>query len=406
MRIGDRIPQSTKVTPTDGNVIQVESTSWNTASVSPIVITHSDTDVTRIVLEPVLVDNPHDSSKSVSFKLVYEKRKKGDDYPTEKVTPRSVKAGEVMEMTFDTTATQSLFQNLTTLYEMYNANGIPFGQATYARVDSAFRNFLDIMQNDPSAARMIGNKDNFELVKELLKLITQAESLESLSNALKNLQSDSISSLSDSVSCERLNRAIELIQSNMNNSKEEFWQSEVFTEHQWVLAQLFSSPCTIFQEKAYVGGKSIGNAHGNVCDFIYQNKLSGNVVLIEIKTPEADIIHSAYRDTYSFTYEMSGAVNQVINYRDKLMKEYNNLFISSFQPFTAFMPKCVVIIGKLSTMDPHEKAAFENYRNSLSNVEIVTFDEVLQRLIDLRDVFSAELPNDDDESFDFEDYPF
>lgn len=404
MKISDICARSTSNTPTDGNVIQVESTSWNSAKVSPIVLQHSDSDVTRILLEPLLVDNPHDHSKSVKVKLVYEKRKKGEQYPTEKITRRSIKNGEVMEMTLDSTATQALMQNLNSLYEMYAANGIHCGQTTYTRVDGIFRSFLDIIRTNPSAARLIGNKENFALVKELLRLITQAESLESLSDALKALQDDSIASLSETVSFERLNRVISLMQDNMGNSKEEFWQKDIFTEHQWVLAQLFSTPCTILGDKVYVGGKGIGNKHGNVCDFIYQNKLSGNVILIEIKTPEAKIIQGKYRDTYSFTSELSGAVNQVINYRDKLMKEYNNISANSEQEFAAFNPKCVVIIGKLEGMNPSEKAAYENYRNSLNNIEIITFDEILQRLIDLRDVFATvDATMDDDE---IQDFPF
>ena len=249
MKISDICARSTSNTPTDGNVIQVESTSWNSAKVSPIVLQHSDSDVTRILLEPLLVDNPHDHSKSVKVKLVYEKRKKGEQYPTEKITRRSIRNGEVMEMTLDSTATQALMQNLNSLYEMYAANGIHCGQTTYTRVDGIFRSFLDIIRTNPSAARLIGNKENFALVKELLRLITQAESLESLSDALKALQDDSIASLSETVSFERLNRVISLMQDNMGNSKEEFWQKDIFTEHQWVLAQLFSTPCTILGDK-------------------------------------------------------------------------------------------------------------------------------------------------------------
>ena len=55
-------------------------------------------------------------------------------------------------------------------------------------------------------------------------------------------------------------------------------------------------------------------------------------------------------------------------------------------------------------MNPSEKAAYENYRNSLNNIEIITFDEILQRLIDLRDVFATvEATMDDD---DIQDFPF
>lgn len=40
------------------------------------------------------------------------------------------------------------------------------------------------------------------------------------------------------------------------DGKEEFWQQTVFNENQWVLAQIFSCPCTIYAQKAFVGGKS------------------------------------------------------------------------------------------------------------------------------------------------------
>lgn len=373
-----------------GSTIHVESTSAVSASVSPFILKHSDTDVTRIVLEPSLIENSKDDSKSVEVKLIYEKRKKGNNYPTESITPRIVKVGEVMELPLDTTATLSLYRALSTLYALYEEHGIPYGQATYKRIDGIFQNFLDIIQQDPSAARMIGNKDNFKLVKELLRLITQTDSTESLAKALQNLQSDSISNLSDTLNFERLSRAISLIEKNLTNNREEFWQKDVFTEYQWVLAQLFSSPCTIFQEKAYVGGKSINNKNGNICDFLYQNKISSNIILIEIKTPQTKIIQAPYRDTYSFTTEMSGAVNQVLNYRDSLIKEYNNMRGNTDEPFIVFNPKCVVVIGQISGMNQGQCAAFENYRNSLNNIEIITFDEILQRLKDLRDVFSKD----------------
>jgi len=372
-----------------GSGIEVESTSAFTASVTSKVLSQSDTDVTRLIFEPTFVDNIHDSNKCISGKLIYEKRSKGDKYPTDKIAPRNIKTGEIMEISMDTTAVLTLFQYLSTLYEMYSEDGIPYGNASYKRIDSSFNGFLNIIQNDPSAARMIGKPENFELVKTLLQLITRSDSTKALSNALKNLQGDSIANLSESVSTERLDRIITIIEDNLENDNEEFWQTTVFKNNQWILAQLFSSPCTIFQDKAYVGGKGINNRNGNLCDFLYQNQLSQNVALIEIKTPQTGIIQGAYRNTYSFTTEMSGAVNQVINYKDSLMKSYNSLSGDDSKPFYAFNPKCVVIIGSLSALNKGQLAAFENYRNSLNNIEIITFDEILLKLKDLRNVFDS-----------------
>lgn len=146
------------------------------------------------------------------------------------------------------------------------------------------------------------------------------------------------------------------------------------------------------QDKAYVGGKGINNSGGNLCDFIYQNSLSQNVALIEIKTPCTELIGNQYRGTYSFSYELSGAINQVLNYRDKLTKEYYSLCHQSSEPFEVLSPKCVVIIGKMASLTPGQVAAFENFRNSLSNVLILTFDELYQRIVDLIAVLS-ESPN-------------
>lgn len=252
----------------------------------------------------------------------------------------------------------------------------------------AFRQFLSIIQNDPSAARMIGNEENFDLVKTLLRLITQTESLESLKKSLMELQDDNLQHLTTTLNIEKLQRVATLMADNLDNNSEEFWQTTAFKENQWVLAQIFACPCTIFSDKAYVGGKGVDNSGGNLCDFIYQNRLSQNVALIEIKTPCTEIIGNSYRGTYSFSHELSGAVNQVLNYRDNLTKSYYTICHQSASQFEVLSPKCVVIIGKLASMNSTQIAAFESFRNSLSGVQILTFDELYQRVIDLIAILS------------------
>ena len=294
-----------------------------------------------------------------------------------------------MEFQLDTSETYELYQGLKQLYTLYEEMGeIPYGTATFARVDSSFRQFLSIIQSDPSAARMIGNEDNYELVKTLLRLITQTDSLDSLKKSLEELQDENIQHLTTSLNIERLQRVATLMRDNLNNDSEEFWQTTVFKENQWVLAQIFACPCTIFADKAYVGGKGINNSGGYLCDFIYQNSLSQNVALIEIKTPCTEIIGNQYRGTHSFSYELSGAVNQVLNYRDNLTKEYYSLLRQSSEPFEVISPKCVVIIGKIASMNQGQVAAFENFRNSMNNVLIITFDELYQRITDLISILS------------------
>lgn len=387
------------------DTVDVISTSSVTAEASPIVL--NQTDFLRFKFLPTLVNNEKEPQKSVSGKLLYEKKRKNDGlFPSDsqtgiKVTRGSVKVGDWTELQLNTSETYELYTGLRRLYDLYEHMGtIPYGSATYARVDSSFKQFLSIIQTDPSAARMIGNEENYDLVKTLLRLITQTDSRESLQKSLAELQEDNLQHLTSSLNIEKLQRIATLMENNLNNSSEEFWQATVFKENQWVLAQIFACPCTIFADKVYVGGKRIKNSGGNLCDFIYQNSLSQNIALIEIKTPCTDIIGRQYRGTYSFSYELSGAVNQVLNYRDKLTKEYYTLCHQSEVTFEVMTPKCVVIIGKLLGLTTDQVAAFENFRNSLSNIIILTFDELYQRIKDLISVLLEEdtLPEPEAES--------
>lgn len=380
-----------------GDTIDIISTSSVTADASPIKLSASD--LTRIRFIPKLVKNPNEPEKSVSGKLCYEKKHRRENFfPSDIVPPPkdnriskgSCKVGDWMEIELNTSETFELYLGLKKLYELYeDMGGIPYGYASYTRVDSSFKDFLSIIQSDPSAARMIGDEDNYELVKILLRLITQAESHESLKKSLSELQDDNLQQLTSSLSIERLQRIAVLMQENLDNDDEEFWQTAVFRENQWILAQIFSSPCTIFDEKAYVGGKNLSNAGGNLCDFIYQNRLSQNVALIEIKTPCTDIIGRKYRGTFSLSDELSGAVNQVLNYKDKLTKTYYSIYMNSSAPFEVFNPKCVVVIGKMSLLTHEQVGTFENFRNSMNNVTIITFDELRQKIVDLVEILSS-----------------
>lgn len=386
-------PSPDKPRETDGTSIDVVSTSAYTAAVSPIIL--NSTDIIRTKFEPNLVKNEKEPQKSISGKLIYEKKRKTDDvFPSEKITRQSVKIGEMMEISLDTTETYNLLEGLQQLYKLYEDIGkIPYGGATFTRIDSSFKQFLSTLQNDPSAARMIGNKENYELVKLILQMITQTDSLDSLKDSLKKLQEPNIIRLFASLNIERLERTLDLMQANLGNDNEEFWQ-QTFSENQWIISQLFAYPCTIFNDKAYMGGKGIDNRGGNLCDFIYRNSLTHNVVLVEIKTPCTDIVGSSYRGTYSFSSEMSGAINQVLNYRDKLTKEFYAICHNSVSSLEVFSPKCFVLIGKLNGLNPNQIAAIENYRNTISNVIIITYDEMVKRIKDLLDVFEA------DEAFD------
>lgn len=371
----------------DGNSFEVKSSSKKTADFSPMILTKSETDVTRTIFTPKMVDNSKSPNMCISGKITYEKRQKNEEYPSEKLSPHNIRVGELMEISLNTEAIYNLFSYLSNLYGFHESNGIPQGRRTFSQVDSRLCDLLDFLQNDSEVNDFLTNPQSLDLTKLLFQRITQIHSAGALLDVLNDLNDDNISTLNNSISLERLNRAISLIEDNLDNNSEEFWQAKVFKDNQWILSQLFATPCTILDDKAYVGGKGIDNQRGNIVDFIYLNKLSENVALIEIKTPKTKIIQNKYRQSYSFTEEMSGSINQVINYRNSLIKNYNSIHDNSSEEFKVFSPKCIVIIGKIKDMNKNEIGAFENYRHSLNNIEIITFDEILQKIKDLRALF-------------------
>jgi len=398
--------------------IDVVSRSAMTADATPVVL--SSTERFRFRFMPMLVDNQNNPEQSVRGKLLLERKPKNEKYfptdsvaPCEKVTRGSAKNGDWVEIELHSEETYNLFMGLKKLYDLSGCmNGIPFGSARFAQIDSSFSSFLEVIQNDPSAARMIGEPQNFELIKTLLQLITQTSSHESLKNSLSSLANENLQALTTSASLEGLKRVEALMRENLDNGKEEFWQQKVFNENQWVLAQIFSCPCTIYAQKAFVGGKSLDNKGGNVCDFIYRNKMTQNVALIEIKTPCTEIVGKPYRETYSMSLDMSGAVNQVLNYRDELQKNFSTLTrdLEEADTVRAFSPKCVVVIGKISTLNAKQQKAFELYRSSFNNLTIITFDELHQKICDLMSVFKEDSPRPVDSLMDEfsiidEDYP-
>jgi len=165
-----------------------------------------------------------------------------------------------------------------------------------------------------------------------------------------------------------------------DSDDEELWQ-QLLTENIFILEQVCSWPVNIVGEKMYVGGKNINNKGGSIIDYLLKNTLTNNVTLVEIKTPKTRLLkNSEYRTgIYNIDDELSGAVMQVLNYRDTLLKNYQSLNVGEL--FDAFNPKCVIVIGhaKQELTGKNKRKTFELFRNQLSGVEVITYDELVQK---------------------------
>jgi hypothetical protein len=364
--------------------LTVSSTSLNTANVSSIIL--SQTPRTRLLFSPSLVNNPHDASSCVSGKIIYEKKHQNDStFPYDKLSRRSIKSDESMEISLDTSETLALFRGLSNCYEIYSQIGrVNPGITQFTQLNPKLISIMQFIKSDPSLLKQLSKVAGRDLVAQLFRLVMASESIEGVRSALTVLEDKGVECVQAAINLERLAKFYQHLQSNIENANEEFWQ-QTFIQNQWILSQIFNSSVTIFQSKAYVGGKSINNHDGKIVDFLYKNELTNNVALIEIKTPCTQLMGHIYREgIYPPSSDLSGAVSQCLVYRDTLIKAFPNE-----QNFKVFFPQCVALIGKIADLTSDVIPSFELYRSSLNGVSIVTFDELLLKIKNLISILES-----------------
>lgn len=174
-----------------------------------------------------------------------------------------------------------------------------------------------------------------------------------------------------------------------SSNLEEKWH-QFFRENSWIFSQLFAFPMVLLKDKAYVGGKSVLDGGGKIADFLYTNEFSKNVAIIEIKTHLTGLMYKRpYRgsDVFSVSTGLSGAINQALDQRDNLQKEFYTL--KKGEDFQSFNSKCVVLAGRVADLSEDQLKSFELFRNEVKDVEIVTFDELLLKIEKLIEIFKA-----------------
>lgn len=214
-------------------------------------------------------------------------------------------------------------------------------------------------------------------------------------NALQEVGEGELAALDAAAGVARLRRFLDEWETNRRNTDEEDWQT-ILTRESWVLGQLFGAPFVIVQEKAYVGGKQFDNREGRITDFLGKNRLTGNVLLVEIKTPMKALLGAPYRQVFAPSTELAGAITQTLDQRQRLMAHYQQLGLDAIG-VVPFNPRVVVLIGDLERqqIEGDKLRSFELFRNELSGVEVVTFDELAAKAEALLELFRANSSTED-----------
>lgn len=367
-----------------GDVIKVRTTSARSADADPIVL--RQTTMTRLIFRPVLVTNSKEPDASVDGCFVFERKTKLGHWQEVNDLPLSkLKAEEWVKIDLKASELLKLFQSLGDLYQVVGDHGLIRGTSEYIRApeSQALRaliadesNFQSALRDEELVTALLGGLISWIATNERAVASARFDGI-----SLEDLQQfDAVLGLA------RLQRFRRELDEN-RDSDESTWQ-KVLESHGWVMAQVYAIPIMLVRGQVYVGGKRLNNQGGNTVDFLYENHISGNVVIVEIKTPGTDLLGKEYRNNvFPPSEELSGGLSQTLNAKSSLIENFSTLAADDAEFVRSLSPRGLLVVGSLDqlTTQPQRKS-FELYRNNQRDIDIVTFDELatkVQLMIDL-----------------------
>ena len=220
-----------------------------------------------------------------------------------------------------------------------------------------------------------------DTVAGALQWLVETDNVDAVLTKLAALGASDLTAITSLIGIANLRSMLDLWDKEKQNKSEDFWQG-VFTSNPWVISQVFSYPVVIIKDKAFMDGKGIENTGGNIVDFLFKNKVTANVMLVEIKTPTTRLLGPKYRNVFSISADVSGAANQILNYREEIEKNFYSLAFKSAGKFNVINPKCLLVVGSLENkqLSDIQRNSFEMFRSDLKSIEIITFDELFAKI--------------------------
>lgn len=170
------------------------------------------------------------------------------------------------------------------------------------------------------------------------------------------------------------------------------WQ-DYFERQQWVFGYgLDYRMMRPFDREMTVGGGGTDNKNKPVIDFLLS--FTDYTVLVEIKTPNTPIFAASRRGragTWEFSREFTSAVSQIIEQKAEWLSfaQTGEHYNKAGEPLTARTrnAKSILVVGSRDEFSragsPRDatimRDTFELFRRETRTIDIVTFDELLER---------------------------
>ena len=216
--------------------------------------------------------------------------------------------------------------------------------------------------------------------------------------------SDKLASLQRDIELVTLDNLIEQFETNIKkNLPEGVWQA-FLNENPFILSLAFGFPIIKVHDQASVGGRKIVGGGAKIADFLVKNSMTQNAAIIEIKTPHTKLLNrkQVSRGVYTPSGELVGAISQTLDQKNHFEHEIAQIKVNSrIYDMESYSVHCCLIVGKVPS-DEDRLRSFELFRGNSKDVEIITFDELMEKLRQLREFLNSPEPELGDRLQSFE----
>jgi hypothetical protein len=362
------------------DVYTVLPTSASSADGDPIVL--RETSTTRLVFKPRVVQRPGIATASINGCFVFQRKGRNDSWADHnELQLTSLKATEWVKLELDSSELRTLLQDVAGLFREHAKSGVPRTRTHYLRLAASSDEVADLVNLDIRRFLTLTRKAGIDVLAEVLDWMSGLDDPGEVVLRLQQLEVGSLQRINSLIGITVLENLLTQWEENENVADEEFWQT-LFEENAFVLTQVLPYPIVILQGKAYVGGKRFDNKGGNLADFLAANPLTRNAAIIEIKTPQTRLLGRRYRDqAFAISEELSGTINQVLNYRYQLMTDLHSIRKGD-RSFDVYAPQGVVIAGNTGAelVTDEQRRSYETFRFALKDIVVIGYDELFAKL--------------------------
>jgi len=351
-------------------IIKWKSTSKDSFEIEPIILKENNKYTYEFY--PLIVNNQNDNTKPLKWKIIVKRKDwNGEFFPGVK----RMKKYDCWELRFDTDMIDKLIHSSHYFKSIYEKYWIQFWEKEFIVVDWKIKQIIEVIED-------IEDKWKTEI---LIKLLEKLDKLEDLS--LEDL--DKIKKIKNLVDISELQFLIAEIKDGIDKKYSEKYWHNLFLKYKSILSQIFYHPVE------FVGDELITDFWNRISngkwekkvDFWYDSTISP--ILVEIKTSNTPLITNPKRwdknewtaFAYSVSYELSSAINQLLVYMQKFkINVSNDKNLNNNYNFERDL-KWLLIIGNSSLLTEQKLTEFNLFRAQFKDIEIVTYDELLSRII-------------------------